>query len=257
MTTTLARLDDATKTFGSGPTAVEALRGVNLTIEAGSMTGIMGPSGSGKTTMLSVLGCLLTPSSGSVEVLGHEVARLGPSALARVRRQSIGFVFQSFNLFPALSARENVQLVLNYKGVRGRHARRRALELLDMLGLSHRAGASPRNLSGGEKQRVAMARALAGDPPLILADEPTSNLDAENGRLIIGLLRELAQEQGRGVVIVTHDPRVEGFCDLVLRLEDGTLTPRRRVIRLDSTLDPLENMADQLTEAFGHLEASP
>ena len=253
----LANLQSVTKVFGSGSTAVEALRGIDLAVEAGTMVGIMGPSGSGKTTMLSVLGCLLTPTDGSVEVLGQEVATLAPSALARVRRRSIGFVFQAFNLFPALSARENVQLVLNYKGIRGRKARRRALELLDMLGLSHRAGASPRDLSGGEKQRVAMARALAGDPPLILADEPTSNLDAENGRLIIGLLRDLAQEEGRAVVIVTHDPRVEGFCDLVMHLEDGILTPRRRVVRLDNTVDPLENVADQLTKAFGHLEAAP
>jgi putative ABC transport system ATP-binding protein len=255
--TALAKLERVTKVFGSGPSAVEALRGVDLEVERGTMTGIMGPSGSGKTTLLSVLGCLLTPSSGSVEVEGRPVQSLASGALARVRRHAVGFVFQSFNLFPALTARENVQLVLGYKGVRGRKARRGALELLDRLGLRHRAGASPKDLSGGEKQRVAIARALAGDPPLILADEPTSSLDAENGRNIVSLLRDLAQDEERGVVVVTHDPRVEGFCDLVLTLEDGLLRPRRRVVRLESTVDPLENVADELNRAFGHLEASP
>jgi putative ABC transport system ATP-binding protein len=251
----LAHLEDVTKTFGSGPRAVEALRGVDLIVEPGQTIGIMGPSGSGKTTLLSTLGCLLTPTSGRVEILGREVHGLSPRNLARTRRDAVGFVFQSFNLFPALSARENVQLVLNYKGIRGRRARRQAHALLDELGMLHRAGASPRDLSGGEKQRVAVARALAGNPPLILADEPTSNLDAENGRRIIALLRGLALDHDRGVVIVTHDPRVEGFCDTVLTLEDGLLTPRRKIVQLSTTIDPLANVADQLTEAFGHMES--
>jgi putative ABC transport system ATP-binding protein len=251
----LARLENVTKTFGSGPRTVYALDGVDLTVEAGQAIGIMGPSGSGKTTLLSVLGCLLTPTSGRAEILGREIQKLGAGELARMRRDAVGFVFQSFNLFPALSARENVQLVLNYKGMRGRRARRRALELLDELGMLHRAGASPRDLSGGEKQRVAVARALAGDPPLILADEPTSNLDAENGRRISALLRSLALDHDRGVVIVTHDPRVEGFCDTVLTLEDGDLTPRRKIVQLDATVDPLADVADHLTQAFGHLES--
>jgi putative ABC transport system ATP-binding protein len=250
----LARLQEVSVTFGSGQSEIRALREVSIEIEPGRVLGVMGPSGSGKTTLLSVLGCLLTPSGGEVEILGESIERAGRRRRAWVRRNRVGFVFQSFNLFPSLTGRQNVEVVLNYKGVRGRRARRQAYEILDSLGVPHCAGRLPGGLSGGEKQRIAIGRALAGDPPIILADEPTSNLDSESGRRILGVLRRLAMEQGRGVVIVTHDPRAEGYCDIVVQMEDGILRPRRRVVLLESKVDPLASVEEELAERFGLLE---
>jgi putative ABC transport system ATP-binding protein len=177
----------------------------------------MGPSGSGKTTLLMVMGCLLSPTRGRVSVEGNDVQGLSDRALSRLRLQRIGFVFQSYNLFPALKAVENIRVALELK----RRDVREAEALLDRVGLTARAGAFPAELSGGEKQRVAIARALAGDPGIILADEPTAALDSTNGRLIVSLLRDLAVDQDRAVVIVTHDSRVADAAHRVVRLEDG------------------------------------
>jgi len=238
MTAPLARLESVSRCFGTGRRAVHALRRVDLEVRAGEVVGIMGPSGSGKTTLLSILGCLLAPTSGRVRIGRRSVERLGAGGRARLRRREIGFVFQSFNLLPALTARENVQIVLGYVGVRGRDARAAAGNLLDRFGLGERVDTIVGSLSGGEKQRVALARALAADPHLILADEPTSNLDAENGTRTLALLRRQAEVRGKAVVLVTHDARAEGACDRVLTLEDGRLASRGRVVSLERRFDP-------------------
>jgi len=183
----------------------------------------MGPSGSGKTTLLSILGCILRSSEGELEVLGQRVTRLPERDLPRVRRDAIGFVFQGFNLFPTLTARENIALALDLRGVKGKAAEDRADDLLEQVGLRAKARTFPADLSGGQKQRVAIARALAGDPPILLADEPTAALDSTSGRNVIELLQSLAKEQARAVVIVTHDPRVLDFGDRILHLEDGRI----------------------------------
>jgi putative ABC transport system ATP-binding protein len=182
---------------------------------------IAGDIGSGKTTLLSIMGCILTATSGSVVVAGTDVTRLEEKQLPAVRLEHIGFVFQGFNLFPTLTARENVELVLDLKGIRGARASRRAEALLDEVGLGTKYDSFPANLSGGQKQRVAIARALAGDPQIILADEPTAALDSATGRKVMETMRALAREKGRSVVIVTHDPRVEDFADRTVRIEDG------------------------------------
>ncbi len=184
---------------------------------------LIGPSGSGKTTLLSIMGCILSASSGSVEIAGEEVAHLPESELPRVRRDHMGFVFQGFNLFPTLTAGENVGLMLDVKGIGGPQARKQSYELLDSVGLADKFDTSPANLSGGQKQRVAIARALAGDPEIILADEPTAALDSHTGRSVMEMLKSLAHERGRAVVVVTHDPRVVEFGDRAIRIEDGLI----------------------------------
>jgi putative ABC transport system ATP-binding protein len=221
---------DITKSYSSGAATAHALDRVSLDVEVGEVVLLMGPSGSGKTTLLSIMGCILRPTSGSVRVLGREVTTLNEKELPRLRRSHIGFVFQGFNLFPALTAGENVELALDLKNIRGRAARRRAGELLENMGLDDKYDALPANLSGGEKQRVAIARALAGEPEIILADEPTAALDSHNGRAVIETLRDLAHERGRAVVIVTHDNRTRDFADRIVHIEDGMIleSPRRR-----------------------------
>jgi putative ABC transport system ATP-binding protein len=184
----------------------------------------MGHSGSGKTTLLSILAGILTPTSGKVNLLGEEITRMSRKKLSRFRRDNIGFIFQGFNLFGALNAVENVQLALEIKGIKGKSATNQALELLDMVGLSNKANLLPRDLSGGQKQRIAIARALAGNPRLIMADEPTAALDSHNGQAVIELLCNLAKEGGSTVVMVTHDSRIQSFADNVAFLEDGEIT---------------------------------
>ncbi len=212
-----------TKTFGEGAAAVRALEGVELDVHRGELMLLMGPSGSGKTTLLSIMGCILRPSAGSVQIRGFEVTDLDERDLPWVRLKHIGFVFQGFNLFPTLTALENVELALDLRGVRGWPARRRAGELLEQVGLADKGQAYPADLSGGQKQRVAIARALAGEPEIILADEPTGALDSQSGRLVIDLLRELAHARGRAVTVVTHDSRILEFADRILQLEDGKI----------------------------------
>jgi putative ABC transport system ATP-binding protein len=208
------------KVFTQGSEPVRVLKGVSLRVERGQIVAVEGASGSGKTTLLCILGCILTPSAGEVIVDGQHVAR-NELRLSAVRRKSIGFVFQQFNLFASLTARENVEYALNLKGLRGRDAHERAEDLLDSVGLSDRKNFLPCDLSGGQKQRVAIARALVGNSPILLADEPTANIDAPTGTNILELFRRLAKEQERALVIVTHDPKVRTITDRILQIRDG------------------------------------
>lgn len=218
--TTIA-VHDLTKTYGVGTLAVDAVRHVQLDVEPGEVVLIMGPSGSGKTTLLLMLGAMLRPTSGMISVDGTSLGDASERSLPPLRAKHFGFVFQDFNLLSALDALENVELACNLAGVRGREARDRATALLNRLGLGERLHFRPDQLSGGEKQRVALARALANDPPVILADEPTANLDSGHGREIARLLRQLATDDGRSVVIVSHDDRLKEIADRILWLEDG------------------------------------
>lgn len=215
--------EDVTKVFREGRETVSVLKGASLHLAPGEVLALEGPSGSGKTTLLSILGCLLSATSGRVEVAGKLVDATKPAKLQAVRRQHIGFVFQQFNLFPALTALENVEYALNLKGVLGDDATRRASELIERVGLADRARFLPRDLSGGQKQRVAIARALAASPSVVLADEPTANLDASVATQILDLFRELARSEGRSLLIVTHDPKVRRVADRVVHIEDGRI----------------------------------
>ena len=217
------RAKGLSKIYREGATELRALRDVHLDVRAGELTLLMGPSGSGKTTLLSILGCILRASEGTLELLGEDVGSLPEKELPRIRREAIGFVFQGFNLFPTLTAAENVALALDVRGMRGAIARERGEELLAEVGLAEKARSFPADLSGGQKQRVAIARALAGNPPILLADEPTAALDSTSGRTVIELLQRLAREHGRAVVLVTHDPRVLSFGDRIIHLEDGRI----------------------------------
>ena len=209
------------KVYGSGETEVRALDGVDLTIERGEMVAIMGPSGSGKSTLLHLIGALETPSSGSIEIGGRELADLDDGELTLLRRERIGFVFQFFNLLPSLSAAENVLLPALIAGDRGDGRRRRAAELLERVGLSARAEHLPSELSGGEQQRVSIARALLMGPELVLADEPTGNLDSRSEAEVLALLSELNREEGHTIVIVTHDPEAAAIANRIVHLRDG------------------------------------
>jgi len=211
------------KTYAEGNTGTLALRGVDLDVHAGELLMLVGPSGSGKTTLLSIMGCILTASSGSVRVAGQEITQLNEKQLPAIRLEHIGFVFQGFNLFPTLSAGENVELMLDLKGVGAKPAKKRAAELLDQVGLADKYASFPSDLSGGQKQRIAIARALAGDPGIILADEPTAALDSHTGKNVMEMMSELAHQRGRAVVIVTHDSRVLGFADRIVKIEDGAI----------------------------------
>ena len=214
---------DVTKVFREGSETVAVLKGASLALERGEIVALEGPSGSGKTTFLTILGCMLTPTSGRVAIEGRAVDPARPDLLPEFRRGSIGFVFQQFNLFPALTAPENVEYALNLKGTRGVAARREAGRLLEAVGLADRARFLPRDLSGGQKQRVAIARALAGAAPIVLADEPTANLDSQVGTQILDLFRGLAKREDRALLIVTHDPKVRAVADRVARIRDGVI----------------------------------
>jgi putative ABC transport system ATP-binding protein len=217
---------DLTKTYGSGDTAYQALKGVDFVASRGEFVMLSGPSGSGKTTLLSVLGCVLTPTTGCVKLLGEDISRAGERDLPRLRLSYIGFVFQSHNLIEALSARENIAMLLQLRGWSSRDASREAVRLLESVGLSDKTGSKPRDLSGGQRQRVAIARALAGAPPIVLADEPTAALDAHNGYAVTELLRVLAKEHGHTVVVVTHDSRIFHLADRIVHIEDGLITEK-------------------------------
>jgi putative ABC transport system ATP-binding protein len=212
---------DVVKVFEEGSQRVEVLRGVSLDLAAGEVVALEGPSGSGKTTLLSIMGCILTPTSGEVWVDGRPVDG-DPGRLRHVRRRSIGFVFQQYNLFPALTALENVEYALSVKGAR-HGARDEAARVLEQVGLGDRLHFLPRDLSGGQKQRVAIARALAGSPPAILADEPTANLDTPTGSQVLRMFRDLARQEGKGLLIVTHDPKVREVADRLIGIRDGQL----------------------------------
>jgi putative ABC transport system ATP-binding protein len=211
------------KTYGSGENQVAALMDADLEIWPGEVTLIEGPSGSGKTTLISILGLLLKPSGGEVWVEGVDAAALPERALPDLRARTFGFIFQGFNLFPALTAVENVAMAIRMKDPRAKDATGQANRLLDQVGLASRAHHLPADLSGGQKQRVAIARALGGNPAVIVGDEPTAALDTKTALSVMELLRGLATEQGRAVVVVTHDPRLERFADRVVRVEDGRI----------------------------------
>jgi putative ABC transport system ATP-binding protein len=214
---------DVVKVFEEGRQRVEVLKGVSLDVRPGEVLALEGPSGSGKTTLLSIMGLILTPTTGSV-ALGGKVVPLADARAARAHRQrDIGFVFQQFNLFPALSARENVEYALTVRGVEGRRAEGEAARALETVGLGDRLDFLPRDLSGGQKQRVAIARAIAGSPRVLLADEPTANLDTAAGRQVLELFSGLARLREMGLVIVTHDPKVRAVADRVLEIRDGRL----------------------------------
>jgi putative ABC transport system ATP-binding protein len=214
--------DAVSKTYATGRLRVEALRGIDLAIEEGEFVAIVGPSGSGKTTMLEILGCLSSPSSGCYRLRGQDVSTLGSDALARLRGEEIGFVFQAFNLLPRLTALDNVELPLVYRGVGRRERRDRAEAALARVGLAERGGHHPGALSGGERQRVAVARSIVGRPSLVLADEPTGNLDTKTGEEIMELFGGL-HDEGKTLVVVTHDPGIAALAQRCVSIRDGQI----------------------------------
>ena len=224
MSEALLEAIDVVKQLGSGAGAVQALKGVNLLLTGGEMTLLMGPSGSGKTTLLCILGCMLTATSGTVRVRGHSTTGAGPEDLAKLRRNHIGFIFQSYHLFPTLTATDNVRLALDVRGEHSSKAAEKARNALARVGLAHKLKAYPGQLSGGEQQRVAIARAIVGNPSVILADEPTAALDSENGRAIMTVLSDITKDSAHGVLVVTHDPRILPFASRVIHIEDGRIT---------------------------------
>ncbi len=220
--------ENVVKELGQGAGLVIALKGVSIKLVPGELTLLMGPSGSGKTTLLSILGCIMQPTSGTLKIAGQNVAGLSAEELAKIRRDHIGFIFQSYNLFPTLNAIENVRIALDVRGISGYAATSRAEDVLRDVGLGHRLTNYPGNLSGGEQQRVAVARAIASSPSIVLADEPTAALDSENGHAVMALLSRIAKEQKRSVLAVTHDPRTLGYADRVVRIEDGKIVGEER-----------------------------
>jgi putative ABC transport system ATP-binding protein len=228
MTEPVIEAIDTVKFLGDGAGRVQALKGVSLAVAGGELTLLMGPSGSGKTTLLSILGCMLTPTSGTVRVGGRATADAGPEELAKIRRDNIGFVFQSYHLFPTLTALDNVRLALDVRGENSHRATQKSKEALARVGLALKMASYPSELSGGEQQRVAIARAIVGNPAVLLADEPTAALDSENGHAIMEVLAEIAREQSRGVLVVTHDPRIVPFADRIVSIEDGKIMSDKR-----------------------------
>jgi len=223
----LLRAEHLVKVFGTGHTAVRAVDDVSVSVAPGELVVIMGPSGSGKTTLVSMLGALLSPDAGTITLAGEDLSGLDEQALAAVRARRIGFVFQAFNLLEALTVEQNVLFPASLAPGGIEAARPRAEALLDRLGLARRRHALPRTLSGGEQQRVAIARALINEPRLILADEPTGNLDSQSGQDVLMVLHDVARDRGCAVILVTHDPRVEDVADRILWLEDGAFRDRK------------------------------
>jgi putative ABC transport system ATP-binding protein len=217
-----------TKIYRSEAGDVMPLKGVSVELLPGELTLLMGPSGSGKTTLLSILGCILSPTTGTLQIAGYSTQGLSAEGMAELRRRHVGFVFQSYNLVPTLTALENVMLALDLRGAPRAEASDLAWAALAAVRLSHRAHIMPSKLSGGEKQRVSIARALAGEPSVILADEPTAALDSENGQAVMALLAEVAKDTRRAVLVVTHDHRTLRYGDRMIRIEDGRIASRAR-----------------------------
>ncbi|WP_315724309.1 MULTISPECIES: ABC transporter ATP-binding protein [unclassified Bradyrhizobium] len=229
MTDVVLAATDLVHHLGQGAGRVQALKGVSLALKGGELVLLMGPSGSGKTTLLSILGCLMTPDAGTVHVGGQAVAGLDAEALAKLRRERIGFIFQSYHLFPTLNAEDNVRLALDVRGERARVAKQASREVLATVGLGHKRKSLPREMSGGEQQRVAIARAIVGKTQVILADEPTGALDTANGQAIMTLLADIAKDPSRAVLVVTHDPRILPFASRVVHIEDGRIISEEAV----------------------------
>ena len=225
----LVVVDNLHKRYVLGDQEVNALQGVTFSIEKGDFVSIMGPSGSGKSTMMNMLGCLDVPTSGSYHLDGKDVARMKPDELAKVRRDSLGFVFQGFNLLPRTTALENVELPMVYSGVPSGERKKRASEALKRVGLGDRQDHRPHQMSGGQQQRVAIARALVNRAPLILADEPTGNLDTANSTEIMELFQELNREQGITVILITHEPDMALFSRRIITFRDGSIVEDRRL----------------------------
>jgi putative ABC transport system ATP-binding protein len=245
----LVQTQNLTKTYGSGSTAVTALNHVNINIHDGEFVAIMGPSGCGKSTLLHLLGGLDTPSDGKVTIDGTSIAEMPDDQLTELRRRRIGFVFQFFNLIPVLSAAENAALPITLDGVKPDEAATKAKEWLSRFGLADRLASRPDQLSGGEQQRVAIARALVAEPTLILADEPTGNLDTRSGDEIAGLLRDVSKQYNRTIIMVTHDPRIAAYADRIIFLKDGkvvdeTLLERKNTKREQMVADKVKEVGD-------------
>ncbi len=215
-------IKNITKTYDMGSVQVQVLRGITLHVVEGEFLSIIGPSGSGKSTLMNMIGCLDTPTTGEYYLDGKEISTYNEKQLSKIRNQKIGFIFQKFNLLPKLSALENVELPLIYRGMNSKERRQRSIEALEKVGLSDRMNHKPTELSGGQQQRVAIARALAGDPPVLLADEPTGNLDSKSGSDVMNLIRELSNE-GKTIVLITHDIEVAQAAQRTITIKDGLL----------------------------------
>jgi len=215
-------LNDIQKSFRIGDSEFAVLKGINLKVEEGEFIALMGPSGSGKSTLLNIIGCLDRPTSGRFLLLGQDISLTSDDELARLRREELGFIFQTFNLISRISVQKNVEVPMMLSGVMRQKRKERALELLGDVGIAHRSNFSPQNISGGERQRVAVARALANDPKIIIADEPTGNLDLKNSDEVMKILSNLNHE-GRTIIMVTHNPEITGNCSRVIRLRDGRI----------------------------------
>ncbi|MGB3921206.1 ABC transporter ATP-binding protein [Methanothrix sp.] len=218
----LIELKDIKKTYLVGRSEYPVLKGIDLEIEEGEFVALMGPSGSGKSTLLNIIGCLDRPTSGRFVLQGKDISRTSDQELARIRREELGFIFQTFNLIARISVQQNVEIPLMLRGISRRERRERATKLLESLNVAHRAEFGPQNISGGERQRVAIARALANDPRIIIADEPTGNLDLKNSSEVMKILNRL-HGGGRTIIMVTHNPEITGNCSRVIRLRDGRL----------------------------------
>jgi putative ABC transport system ATP-binding protein len=241
----LIHTENLTKIYGRGETAVTALDRVNLKVEAGEFVAVMGPSGCGKSTLLHLIGGLDRPSEGRVCIDGTAISEMKDDDLTKLRRRRIGFVFQFYNLIPMLTAVENASLPVTLDGVKPAEARQRAAEWLQRFGLGDRLASRPDQLSGGQQQRVAVARALVAEPALVLADEPTGNLDTRSGDEIAALLRQVTKEYGRTVVMVTHDPRIAAYADRIVFLKDGQIVDENRLKG--------QGNAEQIREQFGKI----
>jgi len=218
------RCKDVAKTYGEGPSEVVALRGINLDVYPGELLMLVGPSGSGKTTLLSIIGAILSQDAGLCKIFGNDLQCMDENRRLKFRGTSIGFVFQVFNLLPALTITENVSIPLLINGVSRKKAEQKARTVLESVGLGDRTNALPAQLSGGQQQRVAIARALVHSPKLIICDEPTSNLDHQTGQSMMDLLREVAESPERALIVVTHDTRILGFADRIAHMDDGRIT---------------------------------